>query len=196
MTAVVEDDQTVTADEDTTAAEATGSENGDETDDEKKSRDFSKFTEKHKELADFINANEDYQKAELSAITPQQVKAVLALRTDFNDTPEVKAERAKRKAEREEEKKQFEGLSAEQIKAEKAARRAEATADKLRKRVEEAMAKAAAIREGKDASGEDVAAAVEAAQSVSATPVVEDEAVQGSLEDEDAPQKRTIGRQR
>lgn len=169
MTAVLEDQQVV---DDEVTSKATGSEK------DGRARDFSKFTEKHQELADYINSHEDYVKAGLAPITPNQVKAAFALRTEFNDTPEVKEAREARKAQLAEEKKQYAGLTLEQIKAEKAAKRAEAQAAKLQARVQEALAKAQAIREGKDASGEDVAAAVEAAQA----------------EDDSAPQKRRIGR--
>lgn len=151
MTAVMEDQQVVESDDSTQT-------------DGRKSRDFSKFTEKHQELADYINSHPDVVSAGIPAITPNQVKAAFALRGEFNDTPEVKAAREERRKQREEEKKQFAGMTPEEIKAEKAAKRAEAQAAKLEARVKEALAKAQAIREGKDASGEDVAAAVEAKQ--------------------------------
>jgi len=151
VTAVFEDQQVV-EDDSTQTDDASG-----------KSRDFTKFTEKHQELADYINAHPDYLNAGLAPLTANQIKAAFTLRTEFNNTPEVKAARAARKAQLEEEKKQYAGLTAEEIKAEKAAKRAEAQAAKLQARVEEALKKAQAIREGKDASGEDVAAAVEAA---------------------------------
>ena len=161
MTAVVEDEVTVVEDEDTTgAADAS---DGDD-DEDSKSRDFTKFTKKHEEIAAFINANEDYVKAGLEPLTAGQVKAAFALRTDFNKTPEALAAAAERKAKREAEKEKYAGLTAEQIKTEKAAARAEEQAKKLQARVQAALAKAQAIREGKDASGEDVAAAVEAEQ--------------------------------
>lgn len=154
MTAVIEDQQVVEDDSTQTVAD---------TSHDSKSRDFSKFTEKHQELANYINAHPDYLSAGIAPITPNQVKAAFVLRGEFNDTPEVKAAREARKIQLEEEKKQFAGLTAEEIKAEKAAKRAEAQAAKLQARVQEALAKAQAIREGKDASGEDVAAAVDAA---------------------------------
>lgn len=126
-------------------------------------RDFSKYTEAHESLANFINEDEKVKEAGLE-ISPNLVKAVLALRGDWADTPERKAEREARKREREEEKKQFVGMTEEEIKAEKAARRAERTAQKMQEKVAEALARAAALREGKDASGADLAAAVEAQQ--------------------------------
>jgi hypothetical protein len=130
---------------------------------EKQERDFTKYTEAHESLANYINADEKVKEAGLE-ISPNLVKAVLALRTEWADTPERKAEREERKRQREEEKKQFAGMSDEEIKAEKAARRAERTAQKMQAKVAEALARAAALREGKDLSGADLAAAVESAQ--------------------------------
>lgn len=150
-------------------------------------RDFSKHTVAHQELADFVNADEKFVEAGIAPVNANQVKAILALRTDFNDTPEKIAERAARKAEREELEKKFAGLTKEEIVAEKAAARAETQAAKLQKRVEEALAKAAALREGKDASGADLAAEIEASQNGS---VPEPEA-----DSEDEP-KRRIGRRK
>ena len=122
-------------------------------------RDFSKFRPAHQELADFVNAHSG-----LDPISPNQVKALLALRTDFNNTAEVKAQREARKAELAAEKAKFNGMTDAQIKAEKAARRAEAQAAKLQARVAEAQAKAEALRNAQAASGEDLASAVESAQ--------------------------------
>jgi hypothetical protein len=122
-----------------------------------KNRDFTKFRPAHQELADFVNANSG-----LDPVTPNQIKAILALRTDFANSPEVKAAREERKAKAAEEKAKFAGLTQEEIKSERAARRAEAQAAKLQARVAEALAKAQALRENKDATGEDIAAAVEA----------------------------------
>ena len=180
MTAVVEENTAVVEDEDTKGA-ASESDNDDD-DDDSKSRDFTKHTEKHKQIADFINANEDFKKAELGVeVTGNLVKAIFALRTDFNNTPEQKAAREERKKRREEEAKKYEGLTPEQIKAQKAADRAQKQADKLQERLQEALAKAQRLREGKDATGEDVAAAVEAQQGDAETA---------------KPEKRTIGRKR
>jgi hypothetical protein len=122
-----------------------------------KARDFSKFRPAHQELADYVNANSG-----LDPVTPNQVKAILALKTEFAGSPEQKAAREERKAALAAEKAKFAGLTAEEIKAERSARRAEAQAEKLQARVAEALAKAQALREGKDASGADLAAAVEA----------------------------------
>ena len=134
MTALIEDQQVV-ENKDVTSEAAT---EATEAEDSEKSRDFTKFTVKHAELAEYINANADFLKANLPAVTPGLVKAILALRTEHANTPEVKAAREIRKAALAEEKKQFAGLTTEQVKAEKAARRAEAQAEKLRARVEEA----------------------------------------------------------
>ena len=179
MTAVVEDEKLI-GDEDTKGEESKGSDDDD--DEDSKSRDFTKFTDKHKEIADFINANEDFKKAELGVeVSPNLVKAIFALRTDFNNTPEAVAAREERKKRREEEAKKYAGLTAEQIKAQKAADRAQKQADKLQARLTEALAKAQALREGKDASGEDIAAAVEAEQA-------------NTEAEKPAEAKRTIGR--
>lgn len=141
-----------------------------ETAEEKKARerDFTKFRPSHQELSDFINAHEEFVKAGIEKVSPQQVKAILALRSDFNDTPEQKEAREQRKLELAEEKKQFEGLTPEQIKAEKAARRAERQALSLEAKIAEAREKAANLRAGKSATGEDLAAAVEAQQAAQA----------------------------
>jgi uncharacterized protein YozE (UPF0346 family) len=171
VTAVFEDQQVEVVEDEATQAAT-------DTSDESKSRDFSKFTEKHQELADYINSHADYVSAGLAPITPNQVKAAFALRTEFNNTPEVKAAREARKVQLAEEKKLYAGLTQEEIKAEKAAKRAEAQAAKLQARVQAALEKAKAIREGKDASGEDVAAAVDAAVG------------------DDSGEKRRIGRKR
>lgn len=136
-----------------------------EGDDEKgRKRDFTKFRPSHKELADFIAEHPEFKESGVTPPSPEQVKAVLALRSDFNDTPEQKAAREKRKAELAEEKKQFEGMTPEQVKAEKAARRAEKQAASLEAKIAEARQKAADLRSGKTATGADLAAAVESAQ--------------------------------
>ena len=125
----------------------------------KRDRDFTKFREQHKELADFVNEHSD-----LAPVTPNQVKAILTLRSDFNNTPEQVAKREERKRELEEEKKKYEGMTDEQIKAAKAADRVEKQDAKMEARIQEARAKAQALREGKDASGTDLAAQVESEQ--------------------------------
>lgn len=133
-------------------------------DSNKRERDFTKFRPSHEELAKFINEHPEWKAAELGDVSPNVVKAVLALKTDFNDTPEKRAEREARKRELEEEKKLFEGMTAEQIAQEKAARKAEKQAEKLEAKIREAREKAEAIRSGKVATGADLAAAVEAQQ--------------------------------
>jgi len=148
-----------------------------------KDRDFTKFNKSHEELAAFVNEHSG-----LEAITPNQVKAVLLLRTDFNDTPEQQAKREEAKKRREAEAEKYKGMTKEEIAAEKAAARAEKQAAALQKRVQEALAKAQRIREGKDATGADLAAEVEAQQNGSAP------AEAPSDENSDDKPKRTIGR--
>jgi hypothetical protein len=125
----------------------------------KRDRDFSKFRPQHAELAEYVNLHSG-----LSPVTPQQVKAVLALRTDFNNTADQIAKREARKAALAADRTKYNGMTDEQIKAAKAADRVERQAAKLRKRLEEAVAKADAIRHGSEAGGTDLAAAVEAEQ--------------------------------
>ena len=174
---VVADETTVVVEDENTAGAVEPSE-GDEDEDDSKSRDFTKFTPKHEQIAAFINANADFQKAGLPSVSAGLVKAVFALRTDFNKTPEAVAAAAARKAVREAQKEKYAGLTPEQIKVQKAADRADAQAAKLQARLDAALAKAQALRDGTDASGEDIAAAVEAEQ------------------ESQEPAKRTIGRKR
>jgi len=150
------------------------------TEGKKRERDFTKFRPSHQELADFVNENSG-----LDPITPNQVKALLALRIDFNNLPEQIAKRDERKTEREAAKTKYSGMSPEQVKAAKAAERAERQAVKLEARVAEAKAKAEALRSSVTASGEDLAAAVEAAQAT--TPESDEDSGEG---------KRRIGRRR
>lgn len=173
MTATIEDAPNVdfpeTPESDTPVVEATTA--------AKRERDFTKFRPAHQELADYVNANSG-----LDPITPNQVKALLALRVDFGKLPEQVERRAARKVEREQNKGRYSGLTPEQVKAAKAAERAERQAERLEARVAEAKAKAEALRTSATASGEDIAAAVETAQSES--------------ESEDSGEKRRIGRRR
>lgn len=145
-------------------AEATETtpENESAADKAKRERDFSKFTEKHQALADFVNADEDFVKAGVDKVNANQVKAILALRTDWGNSPEQAEEREARKAQREAEKAQYAGLTDEQIKLAKQAKTAQAQADKLEKRVAEARAKAAQFTAAANGSGEDLAKIVEA----------------------------------
>lgn len=131
----------------------------------KQDRDFTKYREIHEELANYVNANSG-----IDPVTPNQVKALLILRSEFNQLPEQVAKRAARKEEIAAEKAKYEGMDPEQIKAEKAAIRAEKQAERLQQRVEEARARAAAIRESGTATGADLAAAVEAEQSEAEKP--------------------------
>lgn len=147
----------------------------------KRERDFTKFRPAHQQLADYVNAHSG-----LEPITPNQVKALLALRIDFNNLPEQIAMREARKTEREAEKAKYAGLSAEQVKAQRAADRAEKQAEKLEARVAEAKAKAEALRSSVTATGEDLAAAVEAAQATD----------EGDMAAGDNQGKRRIGRRR
>lgn len=178
MTATIEDDKVAAVEAEDTKGKAQSDSDDDDDDEDSKSRDFTKFTKTHEELAAYINGNEDFLKAELGEVSPGLVKAVFALRTDFNNTPERKAAAAERKRKREEEKQKYAGLTAEEIKAIKAYDKAQEQQAKLKARVDEALAKAAALRESKDASGADVAAAVNADQGKADAPA----------------QKKTIGR--
>ena len=142
----------------------------------KRERDFSKFRPAHQELADYVNMHSG-----LDPISPNQVKALLALRIDFNNQDEQVSARAERKIQREAEKSKYEGMTPDQIKAQRAIDRAEKQTAKLEARVVEARAKAMSLRDATAASGEDLALAVEQAQ---ATPEPEDNG------------KRRIGRRR
>lgn len=155
----------------------------DETMTKKRERDFTKFRPAHQQLADYVN-----QHSGLEPITPNQVKALLALRIDFNNLPEQVEMRKVRKAEREAEKQKYAGMSAEQVKAQRAADRAEKQAAKLEARVAEARAKAEALRSSTTMDGSDLIAAVEAAQQTDPTPVMEPETEHTG--------KRRLGRRR
>lgn len=137
----------------------------------KRDLDFTKFSEANQQLADYVNAHSG-----LDPVSGNQVKAILTLKQDWYTTPEQESRRAAVKAARAATAAKYEGLSKEQIAIEKAAEKAEKQAAKLRQRVEDALARAKAIREGKTASGEDIAAAVEAEQApaFSDTPVTQE----------------------
>lgn len=124
-----------------------------------KDRDFTKFRDYHVELATFINEHSG-----IDPVTPNQVKAVLTLRTDWSNRPETIAAREARKAEREAEKQKYAGMSDEQIKALKASKRAQDQAERLTAKAQEAMEKARALANAASGSGEDLAAMVEAQQ--------------------------------
>lgn len=152
MTAVIED----------TTPDTTEVEGDNETAEQKKARerDFSKHTDKHADLAEFVNADEDFVKAGLDKVSPGQVKAILALRTDWGNSPAQAEERAARKAQRDAEAKQYEGKTPEQIKALKAAKRLNEQEAKLQKRIDEARAKAKEFETAAAGNGEDLAALV------------------------------------
>lgn len=174
----VTDEQTTEAPaEETTETASEGS--------RKREHDFTKVRPFHEEIASFINAHPKYLEAELGNITPNQVKAVLLLRTDFANTPEQVAEREAKKAAAEAEKKLYEGLTDDQIKAAKAVKKAEEAEARLLKRAAEARANAERLRTEASASGSDLAAAVAAQQGESA-----DEG------DEDTSRRRGLGRKR
>jgi septal ring factor EnvC (AmiA/AmiB activator) len=122
-------------------------------------RDFTKHSQLHADIAEFVNANSG-----LEPVTPHQVKAVLLLRSDFGNSPEQKQAREQRKAEREAENKMYEGLTEDEKKLVKATKRAEENLAKSQARAAEALAKAAQLREQAEASGEDLAQAVESEQ--------------------------------
>lgn len=122
-------------------------------------RDFTKHNDKHAELAEYINANSG-----LDALTPFQVKAVQLLTSDYNNAPERVAEREAKKAQREAEAKEFEGLDDEDVKAIKAARRATENAAKLQEKANAALERAKAVQTASEASGEDLEATVNGAQ--------------------------------
>ena len=148
-----------------------------DSDKKKRERDFSKFRPAHQALADYVNMHSG-----LDPITANQVKALLALRIDFNNQDEQVSARAERKILREAEKTKFDGMTPAQIKAQRAIDRAEKQTAKLEARVVEARAKAESLRDATSASGEDLALAVEQAQAT--MPEAEDNG------------KRRIGRRR
>lgn len=124
-------------------------------------RDFSKSNEHYDSLAGFINTHEDFVKAGLDAVNPLQVKAVLALKTEFSNTPEVIEARKQRKAELEAENARYAGMTQDQIKAAKAADRAQKQYDKLQKKAQEALEKAESLKAAASGSAEDLQAVVE-----------------------------------
>jgi peptidoglycan hydrolase CwlO-like protein len=133
-------------------------------------RDFTKSNEHYDELAQFINSHQDWVNAGLGEITPLQVKAVLALKTDHANTPEVIAAREARKAEREAEKAKYGNMTDEQIKAAKAAARAQAQYDKLQAKAQEALEKAQSLAAAASGSAEDLQAVVEGDESTEDEP--------------------------
>ena len=117
-------------------------------------RDFTKFNQMHADVAEYVNTHSG-----LDPLTPNQIKAVLLLRSDFANSPEQKQSREQRKAQREAEAKLYEGLSDDEIKLLKANKRAEENYRKSQERAAEVLKKAQELREAHEASGEDLAAA-------------------------------------
>lgn len=130
-----------------------------------RTRDFTKSNEHYDDLTLFINTHSDWVNASLGQVTPLQVKAILALRTDFNNQPEQAEKRELRKQEREAEKAKYGDMTDEQIKAAKAADRAQAQYDKLQAKAAEALAKAESLKAQATGSAEDLQAVVETEQS-------------------------------
>lgn len=129
-----------------------------EPDKDNRDRDFTKYRKLHEDLANFVNANSG-----LDPITPNQVKAILYLRPDFNNTPEQKAERDARKARKAAEEAEYEGLTDEQKKAKKAAKRANDQLARMQERAAAAQAEAERVLATNNGA-EDIASAVEQAQ--------------------------------
>ncbi|AAN02124.1 gp70 [Mycobacterium phage Barnyard] len=160
-------DESVAVEPDTEAV-ATEADNGNdsgEPDKDNRDRDFTKYRKLHEDLANYVNEHSG-----LDPITPNQVKAVLYLRPDFNNTPEQKAERDARKARKAEQAAKYKGLTDEQVKKVKAAERAQEQAQRMAARAAEAQAEAEALLAQSQSGGEDVAAQVEAAQSEAVEP--------------------------
>lgn len=97
-------------------------------------RDFTTVNELHVEIANYVNA-----RSNLPPVTPHQVKAVLALRTDHMRSPErvaarqaAQAARDQAQQERAAQEAKYAGLTDEQKAAVKKAERAAAAAEKAR----------------------------------------------------------------
>ena len=125
-------------------------------------RDFTKFVQRHQDLADFINAHEAFQAAGLPEVTPNVVKVVQLLAEDFRNTPEQIAARKQREQERKNEEKEFQGLDPEEIKELKAANRKAKQLAEVQERRQALLDKARQIRESNEASGEDLETASQA----------------------------------
>lgn len=128
-----------------------------------KDRDFTKVAQLHIELATYVNAHSG-----LDPISPNQVKALLYLRPEFNASPERAAERAERARRKAENDAKYAGLTAEQKKKVQAAERVKAQADRMAAKYAEAQAEADALMAAAKNSG--VAAEVQAAQAAVAEP--------------------------
>lgn len=125
-------------------------------------RDFTKVAERHQALADFINASDAYQASGLPPITANVVKAVQLLTEDFRNQPEQVEARKLRETQRKEAEKQYAGLSKEDAKDLRAAERKVKSLEKAAALRDELLQKAQQIREAAEASGADIASAVEA----------------------------------
>lgn len=177
---------------DDASVEMTTTENGtesneNETEKKKRARDFTKVRSYHEELAAFVN-----ERSGLDPVTPNQVKALLTLKTDYGNTPEAQAAREQRKAEREAEKTKYAGMTEDQIKAAKALDRAEKQAEKLRTRAEETVARARELANQATGSGEDLQAVVESNQNGVESP----DPLTTTPEESEAPQRRGLRRNR
>ena len=187
----------MTVTDDTTQLEATESdehetpEDGESAEDAaKRGRDFTKVRDYHEQLANFIN-----DRSGLEPVTANQVKAVLALRTDYGNTDEAKQARAERAAQRKAEASKYEGMSEAQKTAAKASNRATLQAQRLQAKADEAVKRAAELAAQASGSGEDLQAVVEAQQNGEDSN--EDGLVfQEPTDSEDAPKKRSLGRRR
>ena len=84
-------------------------------------RDFTKVSQRHEKLAEYINANSG-----LDPISANVVKAVQLLAADYSHTDEAQAEREAAKAAKAEAEKQYAGLSEEDKKELRKAERAAA----------------------------------------------------------------------
>ena len=151
----------------------------------KRPHDFTKFRDFHQEVADYVNAHSG-----LDPVTPNQIKAVLLLRTDFANTPEQVAIREENKKALEDQKKKYEGLNEEQIKRVKAAEKATEQAARFAAKAAEAEKRAKELSTAAEGSGADLAAQVEAQQNGAAV-----ETTAGTAEPEAEPEKRrSLGR--
>src|ERR1700754_2482579 len=131
---VTEDEIETTDVDDTSDTEDTGEEPT-STRGKSKDRDFSKVRVLHEELAAYINAHSG-----LDPITANQVKAVLYLRPDFNNSPEQATKREERKARKAEAEAKYAGMTDDQKKRAKQAEKAQAQANRYADRAAKAQA--------------------------------------------------------
>lgn len=167
---------TETLDPLTTTPERPEADDGNETgepDKDNRDRDFTKYRKLHSDLADYVNAHSG-----LEPVTANQVKAILYLRPDFNNTPEQAAERQARKDKKAAEEAKYAHLSDDQRKKVKAAERTREQADRMAKRAAEAQAEAEAVLSQAN-PGEDIASQVESVQEGVVSPEAEPERKRG-----------------